>query len=900
MNNVRNNFDVENLPATFCVLPWVSFLIGGSSKAGICTAAEESLTSKYGKTISTNELTLEEIWNGPEFLEIRSKMLAGEKIPYCKNCDYIKSLGGRDHREISNKRWLKSSYRDDIIGRVRASQVSNGEVNLPPLRLEINVGNKCNLKCRMCYAERSSEIYDEQKNLLKKDHKRAMQFFYLRYFSENHDLDWEEDEMLWGGIRKWLPHTKELHFTGGEPILIRKTWSLLDYIKKEGLAKNISLGFEINCTNIPDKLIELSNQFFFVSLSLSVDGYRDVQEYIRYPSLWSEVEENIRRLLLKKTENISVCFLTVVQIYNILDLPNLLCWFDRLNREFKANVGVYLINCRWPEFFKIENIPVKIKLAALDKIERHKENYRSLNSDPYFVDTLEETKKILRNSSRKDNADFLMDKFFQYTQILDEERGNTFSKTFIELNALLKESFHSNKKDISSTFCPAKWYDSTLWLYSGYVASCCYGEIQSVTPEDVMNEPSYLHNTFRNKESRKEMLAGARPSECNYCWTIEDMGKNVSERFYRIYSYGDVKKEVLSCGSEENTKPKALEIGFDRTCNLACSYCSYAFSTKWVQDIAKNGNYRNLISVDSDMYKIVDIKNDILNYKNKENPYMLAFWKWWPEIRGSLRELRLTGGEPTLSKDFWLLLESLVEDPPEQEIYLSVTTNLSVDKTLINKLIDISNRLKNFSIQGSCDATGDHAEYLRDGLCYKTYCNNVEKILSSANMTRFRVMITISALCLFSLEKLLEQILIWKEKYPHQMVMFYTNLVKRPSFMNVLTLPDELLEERQRSLSKWVERNYSKLSPEEYNYLLRIIDYLKCKPMIHSRANPRHLRQLEFKSFFSQYDKRRGKSFHSTFPDSVVKWFDGIPSFNKKLIGNISNIEAKDCTTYRG
>ena len=250
---------------------------------------------------------------------------------------------------------------------------------------------------------------------------------------------------------------------------------------------------------------------------------------------------------------------------------------------------------------------------------------------------------------------------------------------------------------ISPTICAAKWYNATIWLYMGQTASCHHAEVHPANLAALSRDPSYLHNTDEKKLSRKQMLAGERPRECNYCWTVEDLRegeRHVSDRFYKTSCYSD--DEIRSLPKhdvEKNVNPKTLEIAFDRTCNLACSYCSYMFSTAWVKDITKNGNYSNLSSYGTEMYYDADKKEDTSHWESKKNPYVQAFWKWWPDLRNCLQELRITGGEPTLSRNFWLLLESLASDPPKQTMSVCLNTNLNINKTLVDKLIYVSKRV---------------------------------------------------------------------------------------------------------------------------------------------------------------------------------------------------------------
>ena len=92
---------------------------------------------------------------------------------------------------------------------------------------------------------------------------------------------------------------------------------------------------------------------------------------------------------------------------------------------------------------------------------------------------------------------------------------------------------------VSSSFCAAKWYNATIWLGSGQTTSCHHPPAHLIDVDKVNNNSRLLHNTDQKKEDRRKMLAGERPSGCEYCWKIEDMDTNaVSDRVYKSKIYG--------------------------------------------------------------------------------------------------------------------------------------------------------------------------------------------------------------------------------------------------------------------------------------------------------------------------------------------------------------------------
>ena len=151
---------------------------------------------------------------------------------------------------------------------------------------------------------------------------------------------------------------------------------------------------------------------------------------------------------------------------------------------------------------------------------------------------------------------------------------------------------------ISDSFCAAKWYNATIWLGSGMTTSCHHPPAHLVDIDQVRVNPKLLHNTDQKKADRADMQAGRRPRGCEYCWKIEDMGRDaVSDRVYKSKIYPiESLAEAAATPADADVNLRTLEISFDRTCNFACSYCNPAFSSTWVNDIKRNGPYTELVS----------------------------------------------------------------------------------------------------------------------------------------------------------------------------------------------------------------------------------------------------------------------------------------------------------------
>lgn len=434
---------------------------------------------------------------------------------------------------------------------------------------------------------------------------------------------------------------------------------------------------------------------------------------------------------------------------------------------------------------------------------------------------------------------------------------------------------------ISPSFCAAKWYNASLHLGHGYTNSCHLPIPHPISLEEIKHNPSALHNTQLKKEARKMMLEGKRPAECSYCWKMEDIGRdNVADRVYKsqIYSPEDI-KVLQDRPWDEDVLLKTVEISFDRTCNFACSYCNAGYSTTWAKDIKQNGAYQNFLTRGAKQYQVDGAWADRHGKNVDSNPYVDAFFEWWPELSKELQEIRVTGGEPSASPNFWKFLE-IVKNTESKNLRLAVNSNLGMKPDILNRLIDVSHDLpiKEFDLYTSNESFGKHAEYIRDGLIYSEWRANLVNFIENANCRAVTIMMTINSLCLFSICEFMDDMLKLKETYGWHKPHLDLNILRWPAFMSPLSLPDFLKEKLHSKLSQWYTDNQNNplLTEGEKQQIKRLVDYIEVVETGHiSTEKELRLHFHDFKSFYEQYDRRRGKNLIETFPE-LEHWFHSL------------------------
>jgi len=433
----------------------------------------------------------------------------------------------------------------------------------------------------------------------------------------------------------------------------------------------------------------------------------------------------------------------------------------------------------------------------------------------------------------------------------------------------------------SASFCGAKWYNATIWLGSGMTTSCHHPLPHKIDLEEIKTNPSAIHNTRQKKEQRRQMQCGERPAGCEYCWKIEDMGRDaISDRIYKSKIYSDRALDTAhTTDYNENINLKTLEIAFDRTCNFACTYCNPQFSSTWANNIKQHGPYTGLKSDGRNHF--THTHDSAEPYKKEEiNPYVEAFYKWWEtDLHKSLDELRITGGEPMMSPNLWRLLDWIETqgDKMNPDMRIAINSNLGAKQSIIDRFKTKLKGFRNFHLYTSCEATFEQAEYIRDGLNYSEWHSQVLHMMVDKVPSEIHNMATINALCLETLPEFLEKMIWFKNasKVYGPTINFTLNILRFPSFQSPLVLPDELRNKFKGGLEKFLTSNNKWLEGMEVNQTQRLIDYLDVVKTPHAGAATQQKLQQDFKAFYSQYDKRTGRDFEKTFP-IIGEWYRGI------------------------
>jgi organic radical activating enzyme len=443
-----------------------------------------------------------------------------------------------------------------------------------------------------------------------------------------------------------------------------------------------------------------------------------------------------------------------------------------------------------------------------------------------------------------------------------------------------------NMRDLlGPSLCLAKWKQVSLHLPTGLNNSCYHPPLHQIDAAQVQHNPSALHNTEHKKQQRQIMLREERPSECSYCWTQEDLG-NLSDRHYRSGEPWAAKDyhSILESTGHEDVLPSYVEVNFNHACNLKCSYCSPQFSSTWDEEIQRHG-----------AFPTVPLHNAPEHFTGRnrpipareQNPYVDAFWQWWPELYPELEHFRMTGGEPLMDRNTYRVFDYVLANPSPR-LHMNVTSNFSVEDNLFEKYLDYVKQLttneprylEHFMQYVSLDCMFERAEYGRHGMNFERVWENVNRFLNEVpTRSSLTFIITMNTLNITGFHEIMNAIyglrMIYNKDY--QRVWFDTPILRQPAWQNIQILPElyvDYLEEPWAFMMKNINENKENklhgFKDYELHRLQRVIDYMRegCK------LDPEYVKmqQANFYRFFSEHDRRRGTDFLTTFPEMTEFW----------------------------
>ena len=394
---------------SFCALAWVHVAADTDGSIKPCCVSTDFIKKENGENYNLGYDSLADIYNSSSYVQLRQDMIDGKHIDGCNRCYSQESSGTKSYRQQYNEQYPIVS-KDIVVD--------------PVIKyFDLRFGNLCNLNCRSCSPKASSQLSKEvalmDKQILK----------FHQPFTEDIN-SWYQTKTYEDNLEQQLHNVDTFYLTGGEPTLVEQNFQLMQLLIDRGLSKNVTIKLNSNMTNDKPGFFELLKEFKKVIFLASVDGYGSMQEYLRYPSKWSRIDKNIKRLLDKDLSNIVIVPTPTIQVTNLGKITELFEYFEQFNRQADSNlIQISPIILEHPHYSNIMNLPLNYKQECWNRIADW------LASCTYQSAQFHRSMNSIKNMCHTD-FDFNLSDFFEVTDLFDSHRNTYLGSVNPELDAL--------------------------------------------------------------------------------------------------------------------------------------------------------------------------------------------------------------------------------------------------------------------------------------------------------------------------------------------------------------------------------------------------------------------------------------------------------------------------------
>ena len=404
----------------------------------LCCATNDNLTDGKGNRLHINNDSLDKAWNSDAVKEIRLKMMRGEAVPSCVKCVEQEERGYKSMRENTHMDQNFSVTEKD------------GSVKHHPRSMELHLGNVCNLKCKMCGQQYSNqigkellEIGESDPDFLKWITKESGN---VNIWTNNLEVEyrWFQNTKIKNRLFNYIAeHITEMTVIGGEPTVIPEFWELFAYLEQRNRLKDMLMTITTNLTNVNPKMTNWLPKLKKWNVWASVDGIGDRTEYIRYPSNFDKVCDNLnfyKKML--ESSNGMIVLSPAIQLLNIDQLDEILKWWlDFSGGELNNNYGIsWMAQVWYPTICNYDILPIEYRRKVADKLERSLEYFQPHGPViEFYKNQIENLRK--ENSYSSEQMKHFQKAFIKYNDTQDRHRkGKTWRQLMPALEDALTKS----------------------------------------------------------------------------------------------------------------------------------------------------------------------------------------------------------------------------------------------------------------------------------------------------------------------------------------------------------------------------------------------------------------------------------------------------------------------------
>ena len=333
----------------FCNTPWYELHIYWDGSLGICCQESHKLYSPTDNQYNIATMSINEWFNSDPVQNFRTSILGNSKLSECRRCYMEEDHSGNSRRLKSNQKsviFTRTAFEESFRQSPGYRHFSSSITDTHPIDIHVDLGNFCNLACKMCKPEASSTIASQQ---VKWGIKSSQQYL---------GTDWTKNLMVWNSFKQQLlsiPNLSNIHFMGGETLLTNRFDDLVDTMIEHNRF-DICFSFVTNGTVFRSELLDKLKQFRRVGIEISIETIDEHNTYQRQGTNTELVLENIKKYQQWcNGSNITITLRPVPSLLTIGYYTELLQY--ALDNQFVVKSNL----CYEPRFLSVEILPEEIK-----------------------------------------------------------------------------------------------------------------------------------------------------------------------------------------------------------------------------------------------------------------------------------------------------------------------------------------------------------------------------------------------------------------------------------------------------------------------------------------------------------------------------------------------------------
>ena len=412
----------------FCNTPWYELHIYWDGSLGICCQEDHKLYSQGNYNIAT--MSIAEWFNSDPVRNFRQQVLSDSKVSACRRCYVEENIGAESRRNRSNQKSaiFQQAFADSFAQSPVQKHINiSGATDTHPIDIHIDLGNFCNLACKMCNAQASSRIASQE---VKWGIASSAQYL---------GTDWTRDNQTWNNFKTQLlntPGLNNIHFMGGETLLTDRLEDLVDTMIENGRF-DLCFSFVTNGTVYRPELLEKLAKFKRVGIEVSIET---VDEHNAYQRQGTDTNLVLKHLSQYKEfangTNITVTLRPAVSILTIGYYAGVLDY--ALEQGFL--IKSLLVND--PQYLDAVILPPEVKLQYLKSYKKFDTNvivdYNASDPNQINNNIAYQAKMIVNilQTEQPGNADELLSQMVAHCRRWDAVYGYNARTLYPELQAV--------------------------------------------------------------------------------------------------------------------------------------------------------------------------------------------------------------------------------------------------------------------------------------------------------------------------------------------------------------------------------------------------------------------------------------------------------------------------------